>query len=126
MFVTKLALNAVVLSLGGYISQVANLILYLLAARDFGPSLFGSLVALIGIVIVITSFADFGINGVTIRALARDASSTDPFIRTLMAKLVIGVALAALWAATAIFTTRGHRYSAWNISATSGIRNRQA
>jgi O-antigen/teichoic acid export membrane protein len=102
--VRKLALNSAVLSLGAYISQIANVILYILAARDFGPSLFGSLAALIGIAIVVSSFADFGINGVTTRTLARDPSSIEPFSRTLTAKLTIGVLLAALWAVATVVT----------------------
>jgi O-antigen/teichoic acid export membrane protein len=105
--VRKLALNSVVLSLGAYISQIANVVLYVFAARDFGPTLFGSLAALIGIAIVIASFADFGINGVTTRALARDPNSIQPFIRTLTAKLAIGVLLGALWAVATVLTMNG-------------------
>jgi O-antigen/teichoic acid export membrane protein len=102
--VRKLALNSVVLSLGAYISQIANVVLYVFAARDFGPSLFGSLTASIGIAIVVASFADFGINGVTTRALARDPTSIQPFTRTLTAKLAIGVILAGLWAVATVLT----------------------
>src|SRR5207249_3727682 len=96
--------NSALLSLGAYISQIANVVLYALAARDFGPSLFGSLAALIGIAIVVASFADFGINGVTTRALARAPSSIEPFIRTLTAKVAISVVLGALWATATLVT----------------------
>lgn len=109
----KLALNSVVLTVGAYISQIATLFLYIFAARDFGPNVFGSLAALIGIALVVASFADFGINGVTIRELARDPRSTEPFIHTLTAKLAIGGLLAALWTvAVIVFMNRSSLLSA--------------
>lgn len=90
-------LNSIWLTVGAYVAQGANLLTYVLAARYLGPAVFGALTAGIGLAIVAATFADFGINGWAIRAVARDPKSPDSFVRTLTAKLVLSVLLAALW-----------------------------
>ena len=86
-----------VLTLGSYFATGASAITYLLAARALGPPVFGLLSGAIGIVILTAAFADFGINGWVIRALARSPSSSDLFTRTLTAKLVLALLLAIAW-----------------------------
>jgi O-antigen/teichoic acid export membrane protein len=95
--VRKLAFNSIVLALGSYIATGASALTYLLAARTLGPTLFGSLSGAIGLAIVVSSFGDFGVNGWTIRALARNPTSLDLFKRTLSAKLAIALLLAVAW-----------------------------
>lgn len=94
----KLAFNSIVLALGSYVGTGASALTYLLAARTLGPSLFGSLSGAIGLAIVISAFGDFGVNGWTIRALARNPTSVELFRRTLSAKVGIGLLLALAWA----------------------------
>jgi O-antigen/teichoic acid export membrane protein len=96
--VRKLAFNSIVLALGSYVGTGASALTYLLAARTLGPSLFGSLSGAIGLAIVISAFGDFGVNGWTIRALARNPTSVELFRRTLSAKVGIGLLLALAWA----------------------------
>ena len=100
--VRRLTINSASLTITSYVAQIANLFLYLLAARVLGPAVFGPIAGLIGIAILVGSFADFGINGITTRALAQDSTSIEPFRRTLGAKLAISLILAALWLTIAL------------------------
>ncbi len=103
----RLALNSIVLTLGAYFAQFANLLIYLLAARSLGPAIFGPLSGAIGIAILAASFGDFGINGWTIRALARSQSSIELFKQTLTAKLTLVTLMALAWVVVSIATLRG-------------------
>ena len=95
----KVAFNSIVLTLGAYFATGASAITYLLAARVLGPTLFGLLLGAIGIAVVVAAFADFGVNGWVIRALARNPSSTELFTTTLTAKLILAALLALAWVA---------------------------
>jgi O-antigen/teichoic acid export membrane protein len=86
-----------VLTLGAYIAQGASVLTYVLAARALGPNLFGPLLGAIGIAVLAAGFADFGINGWAIRALARNPSSFELFRQTLTAKLTLATLLALAW-----------------------------
>jgi O-antigen/teichoic acid export membrane protein len=102
--VRKLAFNSIVLTIGAYVAQGANVLTYVLAARALGPREFGPLAGTVGIAIIAASFGDFGINGWVIRALARNPSSVDLFKQTLTAKLVLAALLAAIWVTVSLAT----------------------
>lgn len=102
--VGRVAFNSIVLTLGAYVAQVANVLVYLLAARSLGPAVFGPLSGAIGIAILAASFADFGINGWAIRALARSPSSIELFKQTLTAKLTLVALMALAWVVISIAT----------------------
>lgn len=93
----RLALNSIVLTTGSYFSAGASLLTYLIAARQLGPAMFGSLSGAIGIATLMSGLADFGINGWAIRALAQNPASIDAFRSTLTAKLAIAATLAVAW-----------------------------
>ncbi len=98
----RLAFNSAVLTLGAYVAQGASILTYVLAARALGPSAFGPLLGVIGIATLVAGFGDFGINGWTIRALARNPSAPDTFQETLTAKLTIATVLAVLWGLSSV------------------------
>ena len=102
--VRRLAFNSIVLTAGAYVAQVANLLIYLLAARSLGPAVFGPLSGAIGIAILAASFGDFGINGWAIRALARSPSSIELFKQTLTAKLTLAALMALAWVVISLAT----------------------
>jgi O-antigen/teichoic acid export membrane protein len=93
-----------VLTVGAYVAQGANVLTYLLAARALGPAVFGPLSGAIGIAIVAAGFGDFGINGWAIRALARSPSSIGLFSQTLTAKLTLAALMAVAWVVISIAT----------------------
>src|SRR5437879_3202921 len=93
----RLAFNSLDLSLSSYFAAGASALIYLLAARSLGPAIFGPLTGAIGIAVVLAAFADFGMNGWTIRALARDPTSVEVFNRTLTAKVAVATLVAVAW-----------------------------
>jgi O-antigen/teichoic acid export membrane protein len=95
--VRRLAFNAIVLTIGAYVAQGANVLTYVLAARALGPAVFGPLSGAIGIAILVAGFGDFGINGWAIRELARSPSSIELFKETLTAKLTLAALMAVAW-----------------------------
>ncbi len=105
--VRRLAFNSIVLSLGSYVAAGGSALTYLLAARALGPTLFGSLSGAIGLAIIVAAFGDFGVNGWTIRALARSPTSMDLFRETLTAKLTLATLLALAWIVVALTTMEG-------------------
>jgi O-antigen/teichoic acid export membrane protein len=100
--VRRLAFNSIVLTVGSYVAQAASVLTYVLAARALGPSRFGLLLGLIGVAVLLSGFADFGINGWLIRSLAQSPASVGLFRQTLTSKLVVASALAAIWLAVSM------------------------
>jgi O-antigen/teichoic acid export membrane protein len=103
----RLAINSSILTAGAYFAQAATVVIYVVAARNLGPERFGPVLAAIGLVIVVVSFADFGINSWALRALARVGADPDPFIRTFSAKIVIACLLGLGWALIGLLLPSG-------------------
>ncbi len=93
----RLAFNSIVLTVGAYIAQGASVLTFVFAARALGPAVFGPLSGAIGVAILAAGFADFGINGWAIRALARRPASVELFKETLTAKLTLAGLMALGW-----------------------------
>jgi O-antigen/teichoic acid export membrane protein len=79
------------------IGQVAMVIVYWLAARAMDPEAFGPAIGVLGVAIMIVSVADFGLNSLTIRDLARSRDEVAIFRRTLGAKFAIAIMLSGGW-----------------------------
>jgi len=82
---------------GSVFAQVLTAVALWLAARSLDPARFGSFVGLLGLVTLAAAVADFGINAVTIRRLARHPEDAAAFTTTLSAKALMAVLLGALW-----------------------------
>ena len=74
---SKLARNSVVLTAGSATAQVVSAVTFLLAARQFGPILFGHVAAIYGVITFLARLLDFGAATQGMRTFARDEKAND-------------------------------------------------
>jgi O-antigen/teichoic acid export membrane protein len=91
--------NTTVQIAGQVLSKVASLALYIVVARQLGVTLFGDLVFALSISTLMTSLANFGIEGILVRGIARDNNEAG---RLLSRAIVLKIAFGALGAAAAV------------------------
>ncbi|MGH9441974.1 MAG: oligosaccharide flippase family protein, partial [Thermoanaerobaculia bacterium] len=93
-----LLLNFSALTVGAVIAQVLTAVALLIAARVLEPARFGAFIGLFGLVTLAATVADFGINAVSVRRMAHHPEDVAAFTTTLSAKVVMAMALGAIWA----------------------------
>ncbi len=93
----RLLLNALRMLGANLAAQVLVAIAIVIAARNSDPETLGPIIGLVGLVSLGASIADFGMNSLTVRALASDPSDLQTFTATLSVKLIMGIALGAAW-----------------------------
>lgn len=94
-----LAVNSIILSFGGLVSQAFSAFAFLLTARRLAPSEFGPILGALGVAVLLMGMLDFGINSLTIRTLARAPGDVTAFSTTLATKLLMGGGLGLGWVA---------------------------
>jgi O-antigen/teichoic acid export membrane protein len=85
--------DASTLGAGLVAAQLITVLTYWLTARSLGLTGFGLLLGTVGLARMAIAVADFGINRIAIRDLARDPTATSAFVDALAGKLVIAVLL---------------------------------
>lgn len=85
------------LLLGRFAGLALLALTFVLAARELGPAAFGPIAAVAGATNLLLSFADAGLNSVSIRALARTPNDASEFARTLPVKIGISLGLTLSW-----------------------------